>query len=76
MKDGLRFFLASTQTNTAAALLVFYDSTPYFTDKAERPEIYVSNRDKDAQISSFMLSIFQITACAKEENPKTSVILK
>lgn len=37
MKEGLRFFSVNTQTNTAAALLVFYDSTPYFTDEAERP---------------------------------------
>lgn len=36
MKEGLRFFSANTQTNTAAALLVFYDSTPYFIDEAER----------------------------------------
>lgn len=37
IKEGLRFFSTNTQTNTAAASLVFYDSTPYFTDEAERP---------------------------------------
>lgn len=36
-KEGLRFFSANTQTNTATALLVFYESTPYFTAEAERP---------------------------------------